>query len=496
MLKKIISMVVVIAFFTAATVSTCRAGEWIDDWIQQKTVVSPQYFKTQKRGFGTLGSLSARWRTGVDHPVTVTPPAFKSGCGGIDMFGGGFGFMQFDYLVKKLQRVMGPAAAAFAFDLALNTLCTSCSNSVKSFTAIVDRLNGLQLDQCKASKAAVTMLASPITPGGWDDAKKSETVADFLQSTGISDLYNEIIKLGDNETPAKTMEKAAAVPISDTIKDCPAVIKDVFFTDGSILEHIAAKKSIPLEYVEMMRAFVGDINIDGANVNFQYIAPCGGAASSKKLDGFVNGTDMYKRVNVDDTACAKIDHITINGISYPSIRSWAYTMLEGIADNMAGKSAMTPEMNSFVNNIRGPIYNGLKSYVAAMGDNADAAMAADTFADLAAFSITYQMMIDFYDTINKAITTAQNIAKNSKGAKTGGNQYKCNLDLMMNTLNDLKDKRSELRTYVTVAQQSYSNKVDSTLSNIQVNYYVAKMNNDVDQSLTKHLGVATANLLK
>ena len=163
---------------------------------------------------------------------------------------------------------------------------------------------------------------------------------------------------------------------------------------------------------------------------------------------------------------------------------------------MTGKTAMTPSLSSFVNTIRGPIYNGLKSYVAAMGNNADTAMAADTFADLAAFSITYQMMIDFYDTTNKAITTAQNIAKNSSGAKTGGNQYKCNLDLMMSALNDLKGKRSILRTYVAAAQQSYSNKIDSTLSNIQLNYYVAKMNNDVNQSLTKHLGAATANLLK
>jgi len=153
-------------------------------------------------------------------------------------------------------------------------------------------------------------------------------------------------------------------------------------------------------------------------------------------------------------------------------------------------------LNSFVNNIRGPIYGGLRAYMAAMGSGADTSMAADTFADLAASTITYQMMLDFYDTINGAINTAQSVAKNSSGAKVGGSQYKCNLDLITGALTDLTDKRATLRDYVSAAQQSYANKIDSTLSNIQLNYYVAKMDGDVKQSLTDHLGSNTAKLLQ
>ena len=141
MFKKTIAVIVTVAFFTGIAASACNADEWIDDWIQQKTVVSPQYFETQKRGYASLGGMSARWKVGTDNLITVTPPRFKMGCGGIDMFGGGLGFMKFDYLVKKLQKVMGPAAAAFAFDLALNTLCTPCANGIKSFEAIVGALS-------------------------------------------------------------------------------------------------------------------------------------------------------------------------------------------------------------------------------------------------------------------------------------------------------------------------------------------------------------------
>ena len=105
------------------------------------------------------------------------------------------------------------------------------------------------------------------------------------------------------------------------------------------------------------------------------------------------------------------------------------------------------------------------------------------------------MIIDFYDTINGAINTAQNVMKNSSGAKSGGSQYKCNLGLITGALTDLEDKRSKLRTYVATAQRSYANKIDSTLSNIQWNYYTAKMDNDINQSLTKHLGSNAASLM-
>ena len=491
--KKITSIIVVVAFLMVTITTKCISSEWIDDWIQQKTVVSPQYFETQKRGYATLGNMSARWKMGVDHPITVTPPAFKSGCGGIDMFGGGLGFMDFDHLVKKLQKIMGPAAAAFAFDLALNTLCTPCANGIKSFEAIVDRLNQLQIDDCKSSKAAVTMLATTATKG-WDAAKKSEAVTDFMQSSGISDLYNDVIETGSNKTTNEAAVANGVASMAETVKDCPAAIKDIFLTNGSVLEHIATKKGIPLGYVTMMRGFVGDINVDAQKVNFQYINRCN-EISPTKLDSFVNG-EMYKRVNVDDANCTKINSIVIGGIPYSSIRNWAYTMLKGIADNMAGKAGMSPNLSSFINNIRGPIYTGLKSYMAAMGSSTDTAMAADTFADLAAFTITYQMMIDFYDTINGAINTAQSAVKNSNGAKPGGSQYKCNIDLITNALNDLEDKRSVLKNYVSVAQQSYANKIDNTLSNIQLNYYIARMNNDVNQSLMKHLGANNANLMR
>ena len=88
---------------------------WVDDWVQQKSSTSPSYYEGSKRGYYTGGSFSARWQNNDDHLFTASLPKLKSGCGGIDMFLGGFSFLNVDYLVQKLQNILSAApAAAFA----------------------------------------------------------------------------------------------------------------------------------------------------------------------------------------------------------------------------------------------------------------------------------------------------------------------------------------------------------------------------------------------
>ena len=112
MLRKII-LTLVFLFITMPA-----GAEWIDDWIQQKTYSGPAYLEGQKRGFASAGSMSLRWKHGVDYPITIQKPRIKAGCGGIDLFLGGASFLNSDYLVDKLESMIS-AAPAIAFQIAL-----------------------------------------------------------------------------------------------------------------------------------------------------------------------------------------------------------------------------------------------------------------------------------------------------------------------------------------------------------------------------------------
>ncbi|BEH09855.1 hypothetical protein GSUET_14670 [Geobacter sulfurreducens subsp. ethanolicus] len=89
--------------------------------------------------------------------------SIKSGCGGIDAFLGGFRFMNVDYLVQKLQRILSSTPAA-AFDIAMKTLAPQVSDTIKSLEAIADRLNNIQLNDCKAAQALVAVASEPFSP--------------------------------------------------------------------------------------------------------------------------------------------------------------------------------------------------------------------------------------------------------------------------------------------------------------------------------------------
>ncbi len=186
--SKRLLILVALALILGLIVGTFARAGFVDDWITQHTETSPGYFEGQKRGYFTGGSFSARWPQTKDYLVSVEPPRLQFGCGGIDAFMGGFSFMNFEYLVQKLQRILQAAPAA-AFDLALKTLCEPCSNVIKSMNAMSDALNHLQLDDCKAATVIAARAMDPFT----DNAKiHAEAQKDFSLERGIQDLGQKL----------------------------------------------------------------------------------------------------------------------------------------------------------------------------------------------------------------------------------------------------------------------------------------------------------------
>lgn len=193
------------------------------------------------------------------------PPKVKAGCGGIDVFLGGFSYLNFEYLVTKLQRIMQAAPAA-AFDIALNVLCEPCSKTIKSLEAITNTLNNLQLDECKAGRALVATMVPPSLAETKDkQAKLAGIQGDFLQSSGVNDLWKSI----NDQTSANANKPVTNM--KQALAGCPQDIRDVFGTSGSVINNIAAKTGFNNQsYLDMLRGFVGDVYIiDAGDAGFQ-----------------------------------------------------------------------------------------------------------------------------------------------------------------------------------------------------------------------------------
>ncbi|NVM20469.1 MAG: conjugal transfer protein TraH [Desulfobacterales bacterium] len=439
--------------FIAASNSS---ADWVDDWINQSVVTGPDNFETQKRNYATFGNMSARWSTHADPLVSISKPRFTAGCGGIDAYLGGFSFMQFDYLVQKLQRIMGPAAAAFAFDIALNTLCEPCANSIKAFEAIVDRLNQLQLDDCKAGKVVATTILDGATDSQQISSERTQAWTDFAQSTGAVELWQAMKESAGDKTPENAKDAAGGGITSDNlIAQCPALMKQAFFTDGSLLKNLSDLRGYPGAYVNLMRGLIGDVTITNS-VNHKYIPPCVNNNTIADVSPKIY-TGEIEAMNATGT-CAPLSStgITVNSQHYNSYRDWVISTLTNITNKMMTGAAFIPEELSMLQNTPENAYTALKGYLLNMGQDADPGQAALQFERLVGKHYIYSMFSDYHKYLDDILSYAQYISGQQMGSSTGDDQKSCQLTFIASTLESLKDMKNKTGEMMRMAYLSYS----------------------------------------
>ena len=152
-------------------------------------------YDTQRRGVISGGSISMRNK--VVHPnlISWVPPEIRGGCGGIDLFGGSFSFIN-GAQFTQLSRSIAQAAVGYAFQLAIEGMCPTCAQVISKLQSEVEKMNSLMRNSCESAKWAVDKTGLK--------AWRNEQVHEHSQvNTGfgyVDDYFNA--KEGD-EAPAK-----------------------------------------------------------------------------------------------------------------------------------------------------------------------------------------------------------------------------------------------------------------------------------------------------
>lgn len=427
---------------------------WVDDWMTQKTATSPSYYEGAKRGYYTGGTFSARWPNGTDYPVTVTLPSIKSGCGGIDAFLGGFSFMNVDYLVQKLQRILSSAPAA-AFDIAMKTLAPQVSDTIKSLEAIADRLNNVQLNDCKAAKALVAVASEPFSPIMSQSVKNemSNSMNDFLVSSGVNDLYQT-----SKTNLASVMNSAMgnAPPAGNVVAQasqggtagCPSDITDIF-GGGSVLDNLAAKKGMNAEYVKLIRGFIGDVVVQSPTTTqstyvASYVPPCD---KNTDFDTFIDGTAQGK-----DSAgvCSAVTDANANLMRYVSTR------MQGISSKMKAKQTLDATTDvPFLNATPLSISLVLKTAIAT---NTEGEVIGKLSA-VTARAFAYYMLLDLLQEATQLQNLSVQIQSQNKDNKAGTSPSSCQLALLFDGMKSVEHLTDRTRVLLSTAQQGYANVV-------------------------------------
>jgi conjugative transfer pilus assembly protein TraH len=139
-------------------------------------VTSPGAFRGQAMNLYTGGGLMMR-APGRNYPlVNAQLPSLRAGCGGIDLFGGAFSFINKQQFVALLQNI-GSNAIGYAFKLALQSISPDIDKLLTELQDQMNKINAMNINSCEAAQSWSTAssanttirckAAAPTSPSTW-----------------------------------------------------------------------------------------------------------------------------------------------------------------------------------------------------------------------------------------------------------------------------------------------------------------------------------------
>lgn len=115
---------------------------------------APNAYQGQAAGYYSGGSLFARDSVRDVQLASVDLPSFKSGCGGIDLFTGGFSFVNSQQLTAAMTNIMNNAIG-YSFNLALESATPEIANVMKYINNIANDINSANINSCETAAGLV-----------------------------------------------------------------------------------------------------------------------------------------------------------------------------------------------------------------------------------------------------------------------------------------------------------------------------------------------------
>ena len=192
MMKKIYT-----CFFSALVFISpvAKAGIMADlNSMFMSNTTAPTTFTTRDRMGVFGGSVSMRSPIRSVNLVSFDPPRLNAGCGGIDLFGGSFSFINGQALVA-LFRNIASNAAGLAFKAAIQLISPSLSKLMTEFQSLLQAMNNLGKNSCSMAHLIVDPAAKAIS-----DAIDGDGPTGAVKKSAFSDSMDALSSYLSNAT--------------------------------------------------------------------------------------------------------------------------------------------------------------------------------------------------------------------------------------------------------------------------------------------------------
>jgi len=253
--------------------------------VSYANINGPSATSTQQAYYMTGGSGYIRNPVKNLQPANIQLPSVNAACGGINLFTGGFSFINSDNLSQFGQAVM-QNAPTFALQIALETFNPMIAKTVQTFLSWAQMINDFNMSSCEALQYSYDAIKGVMKDG----IQQTYACSTFAQETG---QYADWLK-GSQECKKPDVAKSN----NDSAKSAPK-IKDLVKQNRNIVWYAMMQNSYlaaNTEVAELLMSFSGTI-IFGDKVENKKIFPQlikSSDSSSIKAMLYGGNLEMYK----------------------------------------------------------------------------------------------------------------------------------------------------------------------------------------------------------
>lgn len=163
------------------------------DGMFMTNVTSAQAYNSQTRGGFVGGGAALRTPIRNINLVAFDPPRFSAGCGGIDLYGGSFTFINSEQLTALFRQIASNSIGAL-FHLAIKSINPQLAQLMTEFQSKLQALNSMFKNTCAIANQIVKGFDDPDSRKNTSDEKatKEDSGKGFFSDlfASISDLFS------------------------------------------------------------------------------------------------------------------------------------------------------------------------------------------------------------------------------------------------------------------------------------------------------------------
>lgn len=167
-------------------------------------------YHNANRGVFSGGSIYARTKIFNTNVMSFTPPSVNGGCGGIDLFGGSFSFINAEQLIQLFRSIVSNAAPVL-FYAAVSFISEKLAKIMAKFQDIIQRLNHLLSNSCQLAMGIATDIGDKLGIPH-EDGAPSATAMFRSTMQGVKSDWGDVMDMfaiskGGSSSPQQSLSK-------------------------------------------------------------------------------------------------------------------------------------------------------------------------------------------------------------------------------------------------------------------------------------------------